>query len=472
MMKNHIAVVLLLLSGSVQAGFLDYFKNESGGTKWQYVANFSSAVLILLLSITVVIMLVRHQAARRANRELNDIRKSLEDRVAERTTTLACANEKLEAEVAEHLDTTARLKGSEAYIKSILDSMPLMLVGLNEDLEITQWNSWAEKITGANWAQVLGKNLWEAYPTITLTQEQVQEVMDTKKTLTIKHSQRSQYYFDITLYALQGNRETGIVILLDDVTKRVKAENRLIELDKMASMGELAATMAQDVGTPLHAIVKHLNAIHSSVDQADEIPDSMRGLYDELVLATDSSKQALAIVSNLLEFSSHQGAALQQADLSEVIDHTLELANKILITPTGLQFKNIKIERNYQDDLVKIPCQVAELQQVFLGIFRHACFALGSCKREGFTPVVKINIDRFYDSIWVKIHHNGLGLTSEEQQDIFEPFFLNENGEAQGLGSQRLSYPYFVVTEHHNGHMAVTSDVDVGTTFHIQLQVV
>ena len=154
--------------------------------------------------------------------------------------------------------------------------MPLMLVGLNEDLEITQWNSWAEKITGANWAQVLGKNLWEAYPTITLTQEQVQEVMDTKKTLTIKHSQRSQYYFDITLYALQGNRETGIVILLDDVTKRVKAENRLIELDKMASMGELAATMAQDVGTPLHAIVKHLNAIHSSVDQADEIPDSMR----------------------------------------------------------------------------------------------------------------------------------------------------------------------------------------------------
>ena len=154
------------------------------------------------------------------------------------------------------------------------------------------------------------------------------------------------------------------------------------------------------------------------------------------------------------------------------MDHTIELASQVLSNPSGLKFRDVKLKKDYQEGISRVPCQTAELQQVFLGVFRHACHALGECDRDDFSPLITIEINEFYDAIWIKMIHNGKGLTAEEQQNIFEPFFLNsENQQSQGSGLQRLSFSHFVVTEHHHGHMAVTSDLDVGTTFHVQMQV-
>jgi len=466
MTRLYASFCILLLSNSAFASIADYFKDDAGKTKWQHVANFSGAVLITLLTITLVTLFFSYRNTRKANRALNEIRKGLEDRVRERTATLAEANQALEGEIAEHRETMARLQNSQGYIKSILDSMPLMLIGLNESMEITQWNTSSEKVTGAKREQVLGKNLWDAYPTITLSPEQVQDVLESKKTTTIQHSQRGQYYFDMTLYTLQGNKDVGIVILLEDVTKRVKAENRLIELDKMASMGELAATMAIDVGTPLQTIMRSLDCIQESLTENTD----KAALQRCMAQAIEDGQQANAIVKNLVDFSQNQGGKLQLASIPEIIDHTVELAGQILSNPSGLKFRDIAIEQNYQQDISRVPCQIAELQQVFLAVFRHACHALGECSRQDFSPLITIDVNEFYDAIWIKINHNGKGLTPDEQQNIFEPFFMTDTQPATSA-SQRLSFAHFVVTEHHHGHMAVTSDVDVGTTFHVQMQV-
>lgn len=466
MTRLLVFVYALFAANSAFASIADYFKDDAGRTKWQHVANFSGAVLITLLTITLITLVFSYRNTRKANLALNDIRKDLEDRVRERTATLAQANEALEGEIGEHRETMARLQNSQGYIKSILDSMPLMLIGLNEKMEITQWNTSSEKVTGAKREQVLGNNLWEAYPTITLSPEQVQEVLTSKKTTTIQHSQRGQYYFDMTLYTLQGNKDVGIVILLEDVTKRVKAENRLIELDKMASMGELAATMAIDVGTPLRTIMDSLSRIQRSANPSvDE-----HALNDCLDKALEDGRQASAIINNLVDFSQNQGGKLQLASIPELLDHTITLAGQVLSNASGIKFRDINLQRNYQENISRVPCQTAELQQVFLAIFRHACHALGECDRAGNTPVISIDVNEFYDAIWIKINHNGRGLTADEQQNIFEPFFLADASQQPSTGSQRLSFAHFVVTEHHHGHMAVTSDVDVGTTFHVQMR--
>ena len=115
--------------------------------------------------------------------------------------------------------------------------MPLMLVGVNKDGQITQWNKRAEDITGLKAEDVLDKNLWDAYPIITVSPGQVSEAMEKIETITIKHSQRGQYYFDITIYPLQDQVETGVVILIDDVTKKILAENMLIQNDKIIIHG-------------------------------------------------------------------------------------------------------------------------------------------------------------------------------------------------------------------------------------------
>ncbi len=436
--------LLFVLASPVHAGFIDYFKDEDGSTNWQYVANFSSSVLILLLSITAITLFFSHRRARRANRELEEIRKFLEQRVRERTRLL---------------------QESEAYIKSIVDSMPLMLIGLNKDLNITQWNNWAESTTGIRSDLVIGKNLWEAYPTITLSPEQAKEVLREKKTVTIKHSQRGQYYFDITLYALQSNSDTGLVVLVDDVTKQSKAENMLVQRDKMSSMGELAAAMAHDINLPLQAILEKLQAIRQVA------PGSSNDKIDSLVNnAAEYGRQASAIINNLLVFSRSQGDKQQLAHIPDIIDHTIELAESVLADISGLKFNDIVIEKHYERNLPSIPSYVSELQQVFLSLFRHACHSLGKAERENFNPKITVDVSEFYDSLWIKIQHNGRGLTNEEQQTIFEPFFQDITEETTGDVENRLSFSYFIITEHHHGNMAVTSDINVGTTFHIQLQ--
>ena len=81
-----------------------------------------------------------------------------------------------------------------------------------------------------------------------------------------------------------------------------------------------------------------------------------------------------------------------------------------------------------------------------------------------------MDVSEFYDSVWIKIQHNGAGLSGEEQMTIFEPFYQNEDIDDGCEMENRLSFPHFIVTEHHGGQMAVTSDLEVGTTFHIQLR--
>lgn len=473
------ALFFMLASCPATASIIPYFRLEDGHTNWQYVANWSSGIFIILLSITVVTLFFSRRQAHQANKALEIIRQELEQRVRERTATLdesnrllQKANVLLQGEIVQHRETTSRLRSSEAYIKDVLSSMPLMLIGLTETGSITQWNRRAEEITGIPSAQALTKNLWQTYPTITLSRDQVKKALNDKKPVTIKHSQRGQYHFDITIYPLRNQAETDAVILIDDVTQHILTSNMLIQRDKMSSMGELAATMAHDINAPLQVILNDLQTAYRLLQKNPEsLPwaDNLTGLLED---ADHQGQQALAVINNLLDFSKSRGGEKRLADIIEIIEHTIELANDVLSVPSGLRFREVTIERHYSQNLPEIPCYVSELQQVFLSLFRHACHALGQVNKPGHSPVIRIQIIVCYDMLWIKVQHNGLGISYEEQQYIFEPFFTNKAGKSSAddyEAGKRLSFSHFIITEQHKGQLAVTSDMNVGTTFHIQL---
>ncbi len=475
MTKYLLFAFALLQSQTLNAGIMDTFKYENGETNWQHVSNWSSGILILLLSLVVVNLFITRRQARKANIALKAIRNDLELRVQERTATLDESNrllketnQLLEDEVAQHVTTANRLRSSESYIRNILKSMPLMLIGLNKEGRITQWNKRAEDIAGITADNALGKNLWEAYPNITVSPDQIDGAIAKNETITIKHSQRGQYYFDITIYPLQDQIETGVVILIDDVTKKILAENMLIQSDKMSSMGELASSMAHDINTPLQAILFDLRTFqHLLADGSDGKSEKLRNVLTD---AAEKGQHVASIVSNLQAFARGRSDKRQLSDIADVMEHTLELAVDVLSVPSGLRFKDITIERNYEKDLPMIPVYVTELQQVFLSLFRHACDALGKVGHTDKKPTINIQISRFYDALWIKIQHNGVGLSNEDQMYLFEPFFSNKPSEESYDAGNRLSFAYFIITEQHQGQMAVTSDLNAGTTFHMQLQ--
>lgn len=435
--------IVLLLSSPVMASVLDVFKNPDGSTRWQYVANFSSGVLIILLSIVILSLYFSQRRLSKSNRELRDIKATLEDRVVRRTE---------------------QLQNREAYIASIVNSMPIMLIGLNENLEITQWNRVAEEITGRPLDKVLGKNLWEVYPAITFTPEQVKSVLDSKQTTTLKHSQQGQYSFDITFYSLHSKTESGIVILIDDVTKQVKAENKLAERDKVSAMGELASAMAFDIDAPLQSISKALAIAKTEIADSPE----HQALLSKIDNAEKSRLQASAIAHNLLELAHSHRDEKQLSDLRPIMDNSIELAKKLFSDVDTLVFEQIKISRQYSN-ITSVDCFPAELSQVFVRLLRSAYYALKESTLGNKAPEIHIEINEFFDSLWIKIRHNGRCLSADEQLDIFQPFFAINADDNTYPVEQRLSYSYFIITNHHRGHMAVTSDEVYGTTFNIQL---
>ncbi len=522
-MKNTLLLMILTLWCNVALAEkfrLPIFRTEDGHTNWQHLANYTGSTLLILLSIMSVYLYLARRKLRQANHELTTIRNDLENRVKERTETLNQSNQLLldsnsllEEEISQHVGTSDQLRISESYIKDILTSMPVMLVGLDKNGYVTHWNKQVEDTSGVQLDEALGKTLWEAYPKTTVLPEHIQQAIEQNETIHLKRSLRSLYHYDITIYPLQ-EKEAGVVILIDDVTKQTAAKNMLIHNDKMSFMGELASTMAHDINMPLQAIMIDLKRFQRMISGQDitEPPQPSIDNQSENDLSgtnqsgtnqvatnpvttdpntkdpdtTDRAKllntiindmsvkgeKVSTIISNLLAFARSRNGTKQKANIVDVMENTISLANEVLSASDDIPFNQIKIERNFEKNLPLVPCYITELQQVFLSLFRHACYALALKKeKEAFEPVIKILLSENYENIWIKIQHNGLGLTAEEQMNLFEPFFTDKSS-AEGFDVfQHLSFSYYIVTEQHQGNMAVTSNVEVGSTIHIQLPI-
>lgn len=465
MKLNNILFAWLLISfcQSASADIFWFFREADGSTNWQYIANFVGNILIIALAVTSTRLYFTRRQARKYNNELEEIRAQLEQRVTERTKTLNQSNKLLKAEVADHKKTTNQLQQSEAYINSILQSMPMVLIGLDQKNKITQWNNRAEIVSGVEFQKALGSDLWETFPAITITPDQVKQAQQENKIITVKYSQRGQYQFDITIYPLKRENETGTVVLLDDVTQQAQNENMLIQRDKMSAIGEMASVMAQDINKPLTAIIKDIKTVRQSVVDDNLDTDGLSDLLEETIIR---GQQASSVITNLLNFSAGGGGEKNSNNLCTVMDASLELANDVLSVTDNLRFSQVEINKQYADNLPDILCYTTELQQAFLSLFRHACHALDEIDHK---PKIGISIETSFDDLWLRIQHNGQTIELEDQKTLFEPFNQENALSKEVATGTHLSFAHFIITEQHQGQIAVTSNKEDGTTFHIQL---
>jgi PAS domain S-box-containing protein len=469
----------MTLSSSVLAGIKDIFKDENGSTNWQHLANWTSGTLIIILAVVILSLIVAHRRLRKYNRQLHSVRAELEDRVIERTATLDSANQQLtdsnkllEVEVDQHLKTSQQLSSSESYIKNILASMPLVLVSIDAKGLVTQWNRKAEELSGIAATSAIGNNLWEVYPEIVLTWEQVTQVIEQGEGFTYPHRQRGIHFYDVTLYPLRGADKQGVVILVNDVSKQKQAENMLVHNEKIASMTELASAMAHDINTPLQGMLLDLQSFQQllSKQSGSEVvgQQAVKQLNDLLTDASTRAETVANIVKNLLSFSRGRNEQKQAQQVTVLLDNAVMLANDMLVLPGDMQFNKIEIKKRYQPELPLLNCYATELQQVFLNLIRHACYALENITGNK-QPEISISVALEVDSLWICLSHNGAVLSDDEQTTIFEPSLSVILPQRDVDSQKRLSFSNFIVTEQHQGQMAVTSDQEHGTKFHIQL---
>lgn len=430
-------------------------------------SNFFVLLIIAFLMVVIVISQISRRKHKRGKLTLQLTQRELEERVQERTV---------------------ELKETQDYLNSIIHSMPSVLIGVSEELEVTLWNDAACRVTRISAEDAIGKDLFEAYPNIPVDRKAIRETLSHKAPHVTENLQlgtgSQATHLDITIYPLQAARSPGAVIRLDDVTQRVRMENMIIQNEKMMSLGELAAGMAHEINNPLSAIINNVQNIQRRItpqlsknqEAAEQLGLDLKLLESylqqrEVLSFLDNIREAgdrsAQIVTNMLEFSRTSNRDHLPTDFVQLLENALNLARNSFELKTVSGNQSIELVREFESDLPQVPCSKTEMQQVILNLLRNACQCFTSQLRHEEAPRITLRLYRWDDRMCLEIADNGPGMNEDISRHIFEPFFTTKDvGQGTGLG---LSVTYFIVTEHHGGTIEVESSPGQGTNFIISL---
>ncbi len=392
-------------------------------------------------------------------------------------------------DVTEREMDRAELQRLRNLLSNIVNSMPSVLVGVDRDGKVTQWNLEAEKVTGVTADQARGKLVERVFPGLRPEMEKVREAIRVREPLVdakvARQIRGETRYEDITVYPLIANGVEGAVIRVDDVTERVRIEEMMIQTEKMMSVGGLAAGIAHEINNPLAGILQNTQVMVNRL--TGELPANRRaagecgvgldgirsylerrGILRMMDAVMESGKRASRIVNNLLNFSRKSESVSSGHDPRRLLDSTAELAENDYDLKKRYDFRRIDIIREYDPDVGKVRCEETKIQQVLLNVLKNGAQAMmegDGCAKE--PPRFILRAARDGQGVRMEIEDNGPGMEEAVRKRVFEPFFTTKDvGVGTGLG---LSVSYFIITENHRGAMTVESAPGKGARFIITL---
>ncbi|WP_224982006.1 PAS domain S-box protein [Geomonas agri] len=270
--------------------------------------------------------------------------------------------------------------------------------------------------------------------------------------------------------------------MLQDITARKRAEEALIQNEKMTMIAGMAAGVAHEVNNPLGIIAQDLQNLERRLSPA--LPGNNAaaaklgldlGLVERYLEAREITgylssmrkavKRASLIISGMLQFSRASGAKQQLVTLEEVMEQSLQLALSDFDLRTRYDFRNLSLAKEYDAAAPKASLCVPEMEQVFINLLKNAAQALLHEGAKG----AQIRIRTWHDAerVFVSIADNGPGMSESVRRRIFDPFFTTkEIGSGTGLG---LSISYAIVTKNHRGEISVESAEGQGSCFTVSL---
>jgi len=369
---------------------------------------------------------------------------------------VAIENSLLYQEQKQH---AAELELLKEFNESIVESINVGLLAVDENGRITSCNSTFEAMLGLNREQAIGKIIEEVFDEsfalnleniLGKTRWHLTEIRNAYKLLTTDLRGKT-LILNVAVAPLRSSSadyQKGAIVVLEDVTSRVKLENSLQQNEKLSSIGLLAAGVAHEVNTPLTGVSSYTQMLLGMIPETDP----KHALLQKVQKQTD---RASNIVGNLLNFSRTGNATdFVEININKLLDDTLQLLEP------QLRKTQIEIIKNYSSDAPNVFGNAGKLQQVFTNLIINARDAMfGNGGKITLTTAIENDSE-----IVVEVADTGSGIEPENIGKIYDPFFTTkEVGSGTGLG---LAVSYGIVQEH-AGVITANSEIGEGTTFHL-----
>jgi len=246
----------------------------------------------------------------------------------------------------------------------------------------------------------------------------------------------------------------GLEARVEEKTRELTgAQEEMSRVERMASIGKLAAVVAHEINNPLAGILTYAKLLRK---RAAKDPQANQENLEMLDLIESESRRCGEIVRNLMTFGRPSAMNYEPADLNGVIDRCVRLVKH------QLELKNIELHLELAKDLAAVRCDPGQIEQVLLALVMNAIDAM----QNGGTLTLATRKGPSGSDVQVQVRDDGVGMPPEILKNMFEPFFTTkERGRGLGLG---LAISRQIV-ERHQGHIEVKSELGRGTQFTITL---
>ncbi len=360
------------------------------------------------------------------------------------------------------------LRRSNAFLKNMINSAVDGVIAADRKGKVFIFNQSAAEVSGYSVQEALESlYIQDVYPD--------QNAWDIMKKLRSEDyggkGKLKEYHVDIlgkfgeripiSLYAsiiYEDGKQVGSIGFFHDLRIRLQlkkelesAQIQLLQNEKMASLGKLAAGVAHQLNNPLGGIMLYSRLIQEEYELSDPAKADLSRILRDAERCRDTVKE-------LLVFARQTRQEKQLHDINKALTRTLFLLEKQVL------FQNIRIETRLPEDIPLVLCDIQQLNHVFMNIILNAAQAMDGRGELRITTVLSPD----NQSVIVEISDTGPGIPEDVLPHIFEPFYTTkEEGKGTGLG---LSLAYGIV-ESHRGKIMAGNNPDRGTVFTIELPV-
>jgi two-component system NtrC family sensor kinase len=355
------------------------------------------------------------------------------------------------------------LKKSEERYRSLIESTEDFIFTVDESGRFQSLNNFTASFFGGTPSQFLGKPLSVLFSEEVASQQLrlIRMVFHFGKS--VRHEfmvKTGEHYtwLSANLMPLKDEREgvVSVLCIARDITEHKKLESQLINTEKLASMGTLAAGVAHELNNPLGVMLGFTDLLLEKFDKESQD-------YQDLKTIERHSLHCKQVVENLLSFARQGEGEFESCDINEAVDQIVRVVEH------SLEMDNVELRMELASGLPRVKGDLRQMQQVFLNLINNAAAAM---KGEGILEI-KTAPDAGQGKVRVTVRDNGHGIKEEHLENIFDPFFTTKSeGEGTGLG---LFVSHGIVTKY-EGTITCESSTEEGakrprgTTFTVLLR--